>query len=382
MTIKTPPRKIKGPWLAPDVFRIAPKLNLDLPLVTAIIALIIAGLLILFSASGQDLSVTLKQGMRLGMGLGLMLFLAQIKPHQLRFFSLPLFIGALILLIIVAFHGSHAKGAQRWLDLPGLPKFQPSELMKLALPILLANWLSRRPSPPNAVTISIALIALLVPSLLIAEQPDLGTSLLIMSCGFILLFLAGFSGILISVFAIAAVPIAYFAWENLLHQYQKTRVMVFLNPEEDPLGTGWNIIQSMTAIGSGGFSGQGWLQGSQSQLDFLPESHTDFIIAVLSEEFGLLGVSLLLLAYLFIIYRCFLIAWNAKDAFCQLLASGLTFTFVLYIFVNMGMVSGLLPVVGVPLPFISYGGTANMTLLASFGVIMSLRNTSQLKSPA
>src|SRR5690606_1801055 len=269
--------------------------------------------------------------------------------------------------------GIGAKGAQRWLQLPGLPRFQPSEFMKLAVPMTLAWYLSARTLPPRTSHMMVAVVILALPFVLVLKQPDLGTALLIAAAGLIVLFLAGLSWKWIAG-VVAAVGIAVpIMWHFVMHTYQKQRVLTFLDPEKDPLGTGWNIIQSKTAIGSGGLYGKGWLEGTQSHLDFLPESHTDFIIAVLAEEFGFWGVCVLLALYVLVIARCLFIAARAQDTYSRLMAGCIGVTFFVYVFVNIGMVSGILPVVGVPLPLISYGGTSVLTLMASFGMLMSIQ---------
>ena len=283
-----------------------------------------------------------------------------------------LFALGLIALICVLFFGVGAKGAQRWLQIPGLPRFQPSEFMKLIVPMMVAWYLSSRYLPPSFKVVCITLILIFTPVILVIKQPDLGTSLLIASSGIFVLMLAGLSWRLIASFAALIAAFAPVLWLFIMHDYQRQRVLTFLNPENDPLGSGWNIIQSKTAIGSGGVWGKGWLNGTQSQLDFLPESHTDFIIAVCAEEFGFMGVFGLLSVYLLIVFRGLFIAVKAQDSYSRLLAGGLVLTFFIYIFVNIGMVSGILPVVGVPLPLVSYGGTSAVTLMAAFGVLMSV----------
>ena len=274
------------------------------------------------------------------------------------------------MLVAVIFYGDVGKGAQRWLDLK-LFRFQPSELMKLSVPMLIAFYLADKSLPPNLSRILLVCFLISIPVLLIAKQPDLGTSLLVAAAGFSVLFIAGISWRLLCsmfVLAAAAAPLLWY----FMHDYQKRRVLTFLNPENDPLGAGYHTIQAKIAIGSGGFYGKGWLNGTQSHLEFLPERSTDFIFAVLCEEFGMLGVLFLICVYLFIIARCLYIAVNAQHTFGRLLASGLTLTFFVYIFVNMGMVTGQLPVVGVPLPLISHGGTSMVTLMAGFGILMAI----------
>ncbi|MEK9542609.1 MAG: rod shape-determining protein RodA, partial [Luminiphilus sp.] len=264
-----------------------------------------------------------------------------------------------------------AKGAQRWLDI-GLIRFQPSELMKLAMPLMVAWWFSRRGIPPRLLTLLGALVLVLLPSGLIVIQPDLGTSLLVAASGLFVVFMAGVSWWYIGWAVLLFIASAWPAWLFLLKDYQKQRILTLLDPESDKLGAGWNIIQSKTAIGSGGWSGKGWLAGTQSHLDFLPESQTDFIIAVLAEELGLRGVLLLLALYGLIVFRGFWISVTAQSGFARLLAAALTLTFFVYVFVNMGMVAGILPVVGVPLPLVSFGGTSIVTLMLGFGVLMAI----------
>ena len=276
------------------------------------------------------------------------------------------------LLLAVEFVGYTAMGATRWINIPGVIRFQPSEFMKIIMPMTIAWYLSARALPPSLKHTAISLALIVVPFVLILKQPDLGTSLLVLVSGAFVLFIAGLRWRWVLGAIAALVPVAVAMWYFVLHDYQKQRVHTFLDPESDPLGTGWNIIQSKAAIGSGGVFGKGWLMGTQSHLDFLPESHTDFIIAVLAEEFGLVGVCLLLLIYLLLITRGLMITAQAQTLFGKLLAGALTMTFFVYVFINIGMVSGLLPVVGVPLPFISFGGTSLVTLLSGFGVLMSI----------
>lgn len=352
--------------------RLAHALHLDAPLLTLLTLFCALSLLVLYSAAGQDLDTVLRQATRMLLGMLVMIVIANVPPRVIRFWSPWAYLGSLLLLIAVMFFGEISKGAQRWLDVPGLGRFQPSEFMKLALPLMLAWFLHERPLPMRFRDLLVAMGIILLPTLLIAEQPDLGTSLLVAAAGLLVLFFAGLGWRLI-VSALVALPaMAWFAFEYLLHDYQRQRVLTFLDPEADKLGAGWNVIQSTAAIGSGGVAGKGWLDGTQSHLSFLPESHTDFIVAVLGEEFGLLGGMLLLAFYGLIIGRCLWISLHAQDTFNRLITGALTITFCVYIFVNIGMVSGLLPIVGVPLPLVSYGGTSVVTLMASFGIIMSV----------
>ena len=346
-------------------------LHLDIPLLLLLLTLCGIGLTVLYSASGQSIFYVKRQATFMLVGLFSMLLMAQFKPRFWERGSLLIYIGGLLSLIAVLFFGVGAKGAQRWLDL-GFTRFQPSELMKIAVPMMVSAYLSNRYMPPRFKYVFVATLATLLPVFLVARQPDLGTSLIIFSSGFFAIFLAGLRKrylVATGLLALAAIPTL---WFYVLLDYQKQRVLTLLNPGEDKLGAGWNIIQSTTAIGSGGWSGKGWTQGTQSQLNFLPESHTDFIIAVLAEEFGLIGVLGLLLVYLLLIGRCMVIALNAQTLFSRLVAGTLSLTFFVYIFVNMGMVSGILPVVGAPLPFISYGGSAIVTLFSGFGILMAI----------
>lgn len=346
------------------------KLHLDLPLFGAVSLLCIVGLVILYSASGQDMSHVLRQALRMGIALAFMVAVAQLPPAQLARWAVALYCVGVVLLVAVELVGHIGKGAQRWLDL-GLVRFQPSELMKISLPLLLASYLAERGVPPGfwRVCACGALIAL--PVLLIAAQPDLGTALLVTAAGCSVLFVAGINWRLLAggmILGLLSLPVLWYQ----LHDYQRERVITFLDPEHDPLGAGYHIIQSEIAIGSGGLYGKGWLNGTQSHLEFLPERSTDFIFAVFSEEFGFLGVVALVSLYLFIIARGLYIALNAQDTFGRLLGAGIVMTFFVYLFVNMGMVSGQLPVVGIPLPLVSYGGTSMVTLMAGFGILMAI----------
>ena len=347
------------------------KLHIDFLLLIAILSLMALGLFIVYSADGQDMAIVYRKMRSLAVGLVVMLVIAQIPPLLYRKWAVPFFILGLLMLISVLLFGHVGKGAQRWLDL-GFMKFQPSEIMKLIVPIMIAWFVSQSNLPVKISTVIWAVILVLLPTLLIAKQPDLGTSLLIASSGIFVIFLAGANWKLIGVSAGLASAFAPILWMFLMKDYQRQRVLTFLNPEQDPLGSGYHIIQSKIAIGSGGIAGKGWLQGTQSQLEFLPERHTDFIFAVFSEEFGLIGVAILLSVYLLIVMRGLWIAVNAQHAFTKLLAGSITLTFFVYVFVNIGMVSGLLPVVGVPLPLVSYGGTSIVTLMAGFGLLMAI----------
>lgn len=343
--------------------------RLDWPLLITLSLLMGFGLLVLYSASGEDPAVVYRQAVRIGTGLSMMLALSLVPPYILRAWTPWLYIAGIILLVITEAIGE-GKGANRWLDL-GVLRFQPSEIMKLAVPMMVAWYFHPRSLPPSAKDTLIAFVMLAVPAILIAFQPDLGTALLIGVSGCITIFLAGLPWRFILALAGLAAAGAPALW-YVMHDYQRNRIYTFLNPESDPLGSGWNIIQSKIAVGSGGIFGKGWLEGTQSHLEFIPERHTDFILAVLAEEFGLVGVGMVLMAYLMITGRCSYIASMAKDTFSRLLAGSLAFTFFIYVIVNSGMVSGLLPIVGVPLPLISYGGTSIVTLLAGFGIVMSI----------
>ncbi|MCR8921210.1 rod shape-determining protein RodA [Dasania sp. GY-MA-18] len=347
------------------------RLHIDLPLLFLLMLLTGGGLFVLYSASGQDISVIYKQSRFFLLAYAVMFFIAQFDVERIKRLAPPAYVACVILLILVPFIGVGAKGAQRWLSLGGF-RFQPSELMKVVLPMAVAWYFSKRVLPPSFRHVIVSLVIVFVPTLLIAKQPDLGTSILIAASGLFVLFLAGIPWSYIASALGLVLMAAYPMWHYVLHGYQKQRILTMLNPESDKLGAGWNIIQSKTAIGSGGFEGKGWLNGTQSQLDFLPESHTDFIIAVLAEELGLKGVLVLMALYLLIIGRGLWIGYKAQHCFGRLLAGSITLTFFVYVFVNMGMVSGLLPVVGVPLPLVSQGGTSIVSLMVGFGLLMAI----------
>lgn len=348
------------------------RFHIDLTLFLLLILLCCSGLLILYSASGQAGDMVQKQAMHYLIGFAVLLIAAQIPPRIYKILAPWAYLAGVIALIGVLALGVSGKGAQRWLALPGLPRFQPSELMKLALPLLVAWYMSSKSTPPKFITLVKAMLLIGIPLVLILKQPDLGTSILIAASGILVLFFAGMPWWLIFSMISIVAACAPLMWFFVMHAYQKQRVLTFLNPESDPLGSGWNIIQSKTAIGSGGIEGKGWMQGTQSQLEFLPESHTDFIIAVLAEELGLIGVLLLLVLYFVIIIRGLYMSAKCSSLFGRLLSGSLITTFFIYVFVNIGMVSGLLPVVGVPLPLVSWGGTSVVSLLAGFGVMMSM----------
>ncbi|MCC5888274.1 MAG: rod shape-determining protein RodA [Gammaproteobacteria bacterium] len=347
------------------------RLHVDLPLLVLVMLVCGLGLVVLYSAVDGDFQRLQSQAVRLGLAFGVMLAVAQVPPRTLRRWSLPLYLVGLALLVAVLFFGVSAKGAQRWIDLPGLPRFQPSEIMKLVVPMVLAAFLAERSLPPRFAVLCVALLLLAVPAVLIGMQPDLGTAILVVGSGVAIILLAGIQWryiVAAGLAALAALP----AFWYVMKDYQRQRVLTLFDPESDPLGAGWNIIQSKTAIGSGGLYGKGLMQGTQSHLDFLPESDTDFIIAVMAEEMGFLGVLVLLVLYFLVITRGLYIATQAQDVYSRLLAGSLSFTFFIYAFVNIAMVSGLLPVVGVPLPLVSYGGTSALTLMAAFGILMAI----------
>lgn len=350
---------------------IAQLLHIDPLLLAPMLLVMLGGLVVLYSASDADTATIWRQVRNLGLGMVALLVAAQIRPVTYQRWAPLFFLAGLALLLAVPFFGVGAKGAQRWLSL-GVVRFQPSELMKLAMPLMIAWWFARAGLPPRFLTLLGALLLVLLPAGLIVIQPDLGTSLLVAASGLFVVFMAGVSWWYIFGALGLFIASAWPAWLYLLKDYQKQRILTLLDPESDKLGAGWNIIQSKTAIGSGGWMGKGWMSGTQSHLDFLPESQTDFIIAVLAEEFGLRGVLLLLLVYVLIVLRGFAIALGAPTAFGRLVASAITLTFFVYVFVNMGMVAGILPVVGVPLPLVSFGGTSVVTLMLGFGVLMAI----------
>ena len=356
--------------------RVLDALHIDSTLLIAVLGVCAAGLVVLFSAAGEDLAVFLRQAARVGLALGVMVAVAQIPPRVLRVTAPFLYALGVLLLLAVMIKGDIAMGAQRWLDL-GVVRFQPSEIMKIAVPLACAWFLHDRPLPPDFTTLCVLAVAILVPTLLIAEQPDLGTALLVAAGAIMVVLLAGLQLRYIlgmAVLVVGAVPVVW----HFLHDYQRQRVLTFLNPQTDPLGAGYHTIQSQIAIGSGGLFGKGYMNGSQAQLEFLPERSTDFIFAVIGEEWGLVGLFVLLALYLIVIARGLFIAAQAQDTFTRLIAGGLTLLFAVYVFVNSGMVAGLLPVVGVPLPLVSYGGTSMVTLMAGFGILMSIHSRRKL----
>ena len=347
------------------------RLHLDLPLLVLVLLTAAYGLVVLYSALDGDSVAFQGQLSRLAVAFVMMLIVAQLDIAMLQRWAPVLYGLGIVMLVLVLLVGVQAKGAQRWLGVPGLPRFQPSELMKLAVPLRVASSLADRPLPPTGKTVAWVLALIVAPALLIALQPDLGTAILVAAAGFAVLLLSGLFWrwvLLAGLLGLAALPGLWM----VMRDYQRQRVLTLLDPESDPLGAGWNIIQSKIAIGSGGLFGKGLFEGTQSHLNFLPESHTDFILAVLAEELGFLGVLGLLTLYFLLLTRGLYIATQGRDTFARLLAGGLTLTFFTYLFVNVAMVSGLAPVVGVPLPLVSYGGTSALTLLAGFGVLMAV----------
>jgi len=352
------------------------RLHIDAPLLIALVGVSTIGLVVLYSAGGRDMDLIGRQLLRLGIAFTAMFAVAQVTPRWLQRMTPWIFAIGILLLLAVLIEGEISGGAQRWLDLY-IVRFQPSEMMKLAVPMMVAWYLADSPLPPNRFQLLASSVITIVPTLMIVKQPDLGTALLIASAGFFVLFLAGLQWRLLAVLFVLTAAAAPLLW-HFMHDYQRQRVITFLNPEIDPLGAGYHTIQAEIAIGSGGLFGKGWLNGTQSQLDFLPERSTDFIFAVLSEEFGFIGIAVLFICYTIIVIRGTLIAVQAQDTYTRLLAGSLAMTFFVYVTVNTGMVSGLLPVVGVPLPMISYGGTSIVTLMTGFGILMSIQTHRKL----
>ena len=351
--------------------RLGQRFHIDIVLMLLLTVTCAYGLLVLDSAVNRDSASVISQLMKLGVAMLIMIIMAQIPPVFYLRIAPWLYLGGLAMLVMVLFFGYKVNGSTRWLRIPGVISFQPSEVMKLFVPMILAWYFHDRHLPPKAKHVFWAAAMIALPVVLIGVQPDLGTGLLICASGLLVLLLSGIQwryvfGVL--GFVCLSAPALWF----VMRDYQRQRVLTLFNPESDPLGAGWNIIQSKTAIGSGGLYGKGLYQGTQSHLDFLPESHTDFIIAVLAEELGLIGILVLLLLYLLITGRGLVMAVQAQDTFGRLLSGSIVFTFFVYVFVNIGMVSGILPVVGVPLPLVSYGGTSIMTLFAGFGLLMSI----------
>lgn len=351
------------------------------PFLFAVVTTIAAlGLLVLYSATNETLGRVTSQSQKVVVAVAIMIFIANLSPQFIARFAVPLYVIGIALLIGVAVGGEIVKGARRWLKIPGIGNIQPSEIMKIALPLILAWYFERHEGAMNWRNFAVAAILVIIPFGLVVRQPDLGTALLIGACGFYVLYLAGLDWRIIAgaVLLGACLVIAMWHFEVGIHDYQKQRVMTFLNPESDGQDAGWHTTQAAIAIGSGGILGKGWLNGTQTHLEFLPEKHTDFIFAVYGEEFGLLGGVVLVVLYLLFIGRCFIIAANATTLFSRLMAGSMTLMFFTYAFVNMGMVTGILPVVGVPLPFMSFGGTALMTLFIAVGIMMSVTSHRKL----
>ena len=369
--------RLLTPKAAPlsDAAQLMRRFNIDGTLLAGLLLICVFGLAVLYSAVGESMRLALNQVMRLGVALVGMVIIAQMSPDFLRRWTPWAYAAGLILLVLVLTTGDVSQGAQRWLDL-GI-RFQPSEIMKLAVPMMAAWYLHDRSIPPRPGQLLIVAVIIIVPTLLIARQPDLGTALLIAAAGFIVIVLAGLSIRLMVALGLLAIPGAFLLW-TFMQDYQRQRVLTLLNPDSDPLGAGYNIIQSKIAIGSGGLFGKGWTNGSQAQLEFLPERDTDFIFAVLGEEFGLLGVLALLCLYILVIGRGLYIATHARDTYSRLLAGSISLTFFVYVFVNTAMVTGIVPVVGVPLPLVSFGGTSMVTLMAGFGILMSIHSHRKL----
>ena len=358
-----------------DFGRLLKGLNIDGPLLGGLLIICGLGLVVLYSAVGESTRLLMNQVVRLGVAVIAMLIVAQMSPDFLRRWTPWGYLAGLVLLVLVLTTGEVGQGARRWLDL-GI-RFQPSEIMKLAVPMMAAWYLHKRQLPPKANQLLILAVIIIVPTLLIARQPDLGTSLLIAASGIIVVVLAGLSIRLMLGLVVLSIPGAFVLW-NFMQEYQKQRVLMLLDPDSDPLGAGYNIIQSKIAIGSGGLFGKGWTNGSQAHLEYLPERDTDFIFAVMGEELGLLGVLAVLSLYVFVIGRGLYIAIQAHDTYSRLLAGSISLTFFVYVFVNTAMVTGLVPVVGIPLPLVSFGGTSMVTLLAGFGILMSIHSHRKL----
>jgi rod shape determining protein RodA len=357
------------------VGQIMRRANIDGPLLGGLLLTCALGLVVLYSAVAQNFDLWLQQCIRLLVALFVMILVAQLPPDLLRRWTPWAYLFGVVLLALVILRGDMGQGAQRWLSI-GI-RFQPSEIMKLAVPMVAAWYLHNRQLPPKFRDLLMLAVVIVVPTVMIAVQPDLGTSLLIAASGVLVIILAGLSIRIMILLGLASIPGAYLLW-NFMQDYQKQRVLTLLNPDSDPLGAGYNIIQSKIALGSGGLFGKGWTNGSQAQLEFLPERDTDFIFAVMGEELGLLGVLSLLGLYLFLVARGLYIATQARDTYSRLLAGSISLTFFVYVFVNTAMVTGLVPVVGVPLPLVSFGGTSMVTLLAGFGILMSIHNHRKL----
>jgi len=364
-----------------DIFSLKPseglqqRLHIDFPLLVAFLAIFMISLTAIYSASNSNIDAVVNQAIKILISISAMAVVAQFSPLSYGRVGPWLFFLCLVLLILVLVIGETRNGATRWLNI-GI-SFQPSELMKIAMPLMIARYISSGALPPTVFSVGVSITIVLVPSYLIMEQPDLGTSILIAFSGLVVIFLSGLKKRYLAVafgLFLAYLPLM---WANM-HPFQKNRVLAFLNPGSDPTGSGYHLIQSKIAIGSGGLFGKGWLNSTQGQLDFLPERTTDFIFAILAEEFGFLGISLLIGIYLFIIGRGIMIAINAQDLFSRLLASSISLTFFVYVFVNIAMTTGLLPVVGIPLPLISSGGTSMLTIMVGLGMLMSVQTHRRL----
>ena len=365
-----------------DIFSLKPseglqqRLHIDFPLFLAFMVIFMISLTTIYSASNSSIDAVLNQGIKIMISIFAMGVVAQFSPLSYARIGPWLYCVCLVLLILVLIIGETRNGARRWLNI-GITSFQPSELMKIAMPLMIAGYISRGALPPNVSSVALSITIVLIPSYLIMEEPDLGTSILVAFSGLVVIFLSGLKKRYLALAFALFLAYLPFMWSNI-HPFQKKRVLSFLNPESDPLGSGYHLIQSKIAIGSGGIFGKGWLNSTQGQLDFLPERTTDFIFAILAEEFGFLGVSLLIGIYLFIIGRGIMIAINAQDLFSRLLASSISLTFFVYVFVNIAMPTGLLPVVGVPLPLISSGGTSMVTIMVGLGMLMSVQTHRRL----
>lgn len=354
--------------------RILDALRIDPVMLALLVILSSIGVVMLYSAGGANQDLMMRQGVRLMVAFILLVVVANIPLRLLKKISVAAYLAGVALLLAVMFFGEVGKGAQRWLDL-GFIRFQPSEILKLAVPMVVAAYLSNRLLPVGWKDLLVSVVLVLIPVLMIARQPDLGTAILVGSAGFFVLFLAGVRWRIMLILGVLLSLMAPILWNVALHDYQRARILTLIDPESDPLGSGYHIIQSKIAIGSGGVYGKGWLNGTQSQLDFIPERSTDFIFSVFGEEFGFFGSVLLICLYVLIIYRGLYVAMSSSDNFGRLLAGALSLTFFVYLFVNTGMVTGMLPVVGVPLPLISYGGTSMVTLMMGFGLIMAIRSS-------
>lgn len=354
--------------------RLLDALRLDPVLLALLFILSAIGVVLLYSASGSNVDLMIRQAIRLAVAFLLLVVVANIPLRLIKKASFILYLSGVLLLLAVMFFGEVGKGAQRWLDL-GFIRFQPSEILKLAVPMVVAAYLSNRLLPVGWKELIVSVVLVMIPVILIARQPDLGTAILVCSAGFFVLFLAGVRWRIILTLGVLLSLMAPLLWKVALRDYQRDRILTLLDPDSDPLGSGYHIIQSKIAIGSGGAYGKGWLNGTQSQLDFIPERSTDFIFSVFGEEFGFFGSVLLICLYVVIIYRGLYVAASSSDNFGRMLAGALSLTFFVYLFVNTGMVTGMLPVVGIPLPLISYGGTSMVTLMTGFGLIMAIRSS-------